>query len=221
MESKDWITAGLAAYGALLSTIIAVYGIRHARKRLEVMVYTYDLAENIGLTDYMRTNCLPNLAIRVINHSEYPLEVRSVGLRVKRHWYRPCQLVALSCPAIRRKRTNPDLRFKVALNSDPEPELEYENVRIEPRSTRIFEIDAQENGRADELALAVGVYVRLADDSIYRSPGLLRTPVSAKVRKCRTHFFAYCQRAIEQNKRAERSLALLKSQHTRESVEEK
>lgn len=209
MEKREWIVVWIAIWGAGLSSILALREWWRSRRRVEVIPYTYDYASNVGLSEYAGETGLPNLAVRVINHSEYPVDAKSVGLCIRKGHFSARKLTSLECPDIRKTKPGneePKLLFKFAKQCTPEPEREYKPVRVEPHNYFIFIVDPQENGRTEDLSQARRVFVRLADDSVYVSPGAWKTLFSRRAREANALFLSYCSTAVEKAKKAKKSI---------------
>lgn len=75
--TKDYITLGLAAWGALLSTFVVLRQLLQARRRIQVQIVNHLNLEEPpdGLREHWR--------VRVVNVGSRPLEITRVGLIVK------------------------------------------------------------------------------------------------------------------------------------------
>jgi len=74
--TKDYVTLGLAAWGAVLSTFVAVRQLLHTRRSIQVQIVQHlNLEEpQDGLREHWR--------VRVVNVGSRPLEINRVGLIV-------------------------------------------------------------------------------------------------------------------------------------------
>jgi hypothetical protein len=75
--TKDYITLGVAAWGAVLSTIVVTRQLLQARRRIQVQIVQHLNLEEPpdGLREHWR--------VRVVNVGSRPLQINQVGLIVK------------------------------------------------------------------------------------------------------------------------------------------
>ena len=187
------ISLGIALWGASVATVLGLREIWKSMRRVEVRPLTYDFVENIGLADMGESTGveqpLKQLAVGVINHSDYPVDVVFVGIwkRTRYPWRR--KFTPLMCDDLR-DQGGEGRPTEVKHSMDSDPELDREPARIGPHNYFNFRIKHREDWSKGVID-AKGVYIRLADAAVYVAPQCWRLLLSARARQAKRQFTAY------------------------------